>query len=239
MKNRIVIPARLKSSRLPYKLIKLIGKLSLIEHICLRAKKITCDSITVATDSLEIKSLVEKHGIDVWFSRKKYSNGTHRIAMLCKDLKFNKNDNIINIQGDEFNFPLKGIKDIISKLTSSKNKSAYTLVTRSKSSKSYNNSDTVKVIFDKNNNALYFSRSSIPFNPSNDHYQHIGIYGYKVSLLDDYISLKRSPHEIYESLEQLRFIWNKIPIHCIKAQTKNSISINSSNDLRLAKEFIK
>ena len=94
MKTRIIIPARLKSTRFPNKLIQLINNISLIEHICIRAKKIPCYSVIVATDDIKIKSLVEQHGIDVWFSKKKFLNGTHRIAYLCKEYGFNKNDNI-------------------------------------------------------------------------------------------------------------------------------------------------
>ena len=87
----------------------------------------------------------------------------------------------------------------------------------------------------KKNQALYFSRTPIPSNQNSDHLVHIGIYGYKVSLLHDYLNLKISPYEQSESLEQLRFIWNEIPICCIKVSVNNSISINSPNDLKLAK----
>ena len=239
MKTRIIIPARLKSSRFPGKLVQKINDITLIEHIVLRAKKLPHDSITVATDDDKIKNLVEKHNINVWFSKKKYINGTHRIASLCRDLKYMGNDNILNIQGDEFNFPLKGARDIISSLSSENNISMYTLISRSKSEKSFNSKDAVKVILDNQDNALYFSRSPIPFNVYNDHYLHIGIYGYKVSLLKKYLNFKSSPYESYESLEQLKFIWNQIPIRCIKVRTNNSISVNSPSDLKLAKDFLK
>ena len=235
MKTRIIIPARLKSTRFPNKLIQLINGTSLIEHICIRAKKIKHDSLTVATDDFKIKNLVERHGIDVWYSKKRYLNGTHRIASLCKELNFKKSDNIINIQGDEYNFPLKGVREMISCLSSSKTKHVYTLISKSKSKKSFNNSDIVKVILNKKNQALYFSRTPIPSNQNNEHFVHIGIYGYKVSLLYDYLNLKISSYEQSESLEQLRFIWNQIPIYCIKVPVNNSISINSPNDLKLAK----
>ena len=238
MKTRIIIPARLKSTRFPDKLVQIINGTSLIEHICIRAKKIKYDSLIVATDDLKIKNLVENHRIDVWYSKKRYLNGTHRIASLCKDLKFKNSDNIINIQGDEFNFTIKGVREIISLLSLSKAKRVYTLISKSKSKKSFNNSDTVKVILNKKNEALYFSRTPIPYCQSNEHFVHIGIYGYKVSLLHDYLNFKTSPYEKYESLEQLRFIWNEIPISCIKVPVNNSISINSPNDLKLAKGIL-
>ncbi len=239
MKNRIIIPARLKSTRFPNKLIKLINGTSLIEHICTRAKKIKHDSLIVATDDQKIKSIVDKLNIDVWFSKKKYINGTHRIAALSKDLKFNSNDNVINIQGDEYNFSLKGVKDIIANLSLSKNKYVYTLISRSFSKNSVYNSDVVKVVVNQNNQALYFSRTPIIYRKNNEHIIHIGIYGYKASLLRDYLLFKRSPYEISESLEQLRFIWNEVPIYCINVSKNNSVSINSPNDLKLAKGVLK
>jgi len=239
MRTRIIIPARLKSTRFPNKLIQLINNISLIEHICIRAKKIPCYSVIVATDDIKIKSLVEQHGIEVWFSKKKFLNGTHRIACLCKEYGFNKNDNIINIQGDEFNFSLKGVKDLITKLSSSKSKGIFTLISKSRSKEIFHNPDHVKVLIDKKGDALFFSRSPVPFNGSDDHFIHIGIYGYKVSMLYSYLNFDKSPYEAYENLEQLRFIWNKTPIHCIKIKVNNSISINSVNDLKLAKETFK
>ena len=87
----------------------------------------------------------------------------------------------------------------------------------------------------KKNQALYFSRNPIPYNQNHEHFVHIGIYGYKVSLLRDYLNLEISPYERNESLEQLRFIWNEIPVYCIKIPVNNSIIINSPNDLKLAK----
>jgi CMP-2-keto-3-deoxyoctulosonic acid synthetase len=195
--------------------------------------------VIVATDDIKIKSLVEQHGIEVWFSKKKFLNGTHRIACLCKEYGFNKNDNVINIQGDEFNFSLKGVKDLITKLSSSKSKGIFTLISKSRSKEIFHNPDHVKVLIDKKGDALFFSRSPVPFNGSDDHFIHIGIYGYKVSMLYSYLNFDKSPYEAYENLEQLRFIWNKTPIHCIKIKVNNSISINSVNDLKLAKETFK
>ena len=83
MKTRIIIPARLKSSRFPEKLVQKINGISLIEHIILRTKKLPHDSITVATDDDKIKNLLEKHNINVWFSKKKIYkwNPSHRSSV--------------------------------------------------------------------------------------------------------------------------------------------------------------
>ena len=108
------------------------------------------------------------------------------------------------------------------------------------------NPNIVKVVRDCQKKALYFSRSRIPWISPDEQLsapirflKHIGIYGYKASMLSNYLNFDKSPYEVYENLEQLRFIWNKIRIHCIKVKVNNSISINSLNDLKLAKETIK
>ena len=235
MKTRIIIPARLKSSRFPNKLIKMINGKTLIEHVCLRAKKLKYDSLIVATDSLKIKDIIQNIGIDVWYCQKKYSSGTERIAGLSSDLKFKKNDIIINIQGDEYNFPLSAVNKIINHLKISKKRIVSTAIYMTKDKKIINNRDSVKVITDKNNNALYFSRSLIPYNSDHEYSIHLGIYGYKVGLLEMYSSFIKSKFEKSESLEQLRFVYNNVPVHCIKIKNHNSISINSINDLKLIK----
>ena len=134
---------------------------------------------------------------------------------------------------------MKGVKDLITKLSSSKSKGIFTLISKSRSKKIFHNPDYVKVLIDNKDDALCFSRSPVPFDGAGDHFIHIGIYGYKASMLFNYLNFDKSPYEVYENLEQLRFIWNKIPIHCIKVKVNNSISINSLNDLKLAKETIK
>ena len=235
MKTRIIIPARLKSSRFPNKLIKMINGKTLIEHVCLRAKKLKYDSLIVATDSLKIKDIIQNIGIDVWYCQKKYSSGTERIAGLSSDLKFKKNDIVINIQGDEYNFPLSAVNKIIDHLKISKKRIVSTAIYMTKDKKIINNRDSVKVVTDKNNNALYFSRSLIPYNSDHEYSIHLGIYGYKVGLLEMYSSFIKSKFEKSESLEQLRFVYNNVPVHCIKIKNHNSISINSINDLKLIK----
>ena len=236
MKVRIIIPARLDSSRFPKKLIKMINGKTLIEHVCLRAKKLKPDSLVVATDSVVIKEIVENNKIEVWYSKRKYNSGTERIAGLVKEYKFNKKDIIINIQGDEYNFSITGVKKLINYLRMSKTDDLATLIFRNINKKSYQNKNTVKVITDKNNYAQYFSRSIIPFGLTPHTLCHIGIYVYRCSILHNYPKLNKCPAESIEKLEQLRFLWNSIPIKCIKININNSVSINSPIDLKLARK---
>ena len=239
MKIRIIIPARLKSKRFPNKLIKNLKVKSIIEHVCSRAKKLNYDSLIVTTDSNEIKKLIDNINIETYLSKKKYLNGTERIADLCKKRSFSKNDIIINIQGDELSFPVNAVNKMINYLKKSKEKEMTTVVVQSNNRNNYINKDYVKVITNKNDNALYFSRSPLPYDSSSNYLLHIGLYGYKVSLLNEYLSFKKSTDEAKESLEQLRFLYNDIQIKCIKLKKHNSISINSPNDLKLAQKLIR
>ncbi|MBT3697956.1 MAG: 3-deoxy-manno-octulosonate cytidylyltransferase [Gammaproteobacteria bacterium] len=239
MKTRIIIPARLKSTRFPNKLIKVFNGKSIIEHVALRAKKLNYDSLLIATDSLKIKKIVENIGIQVWFCDKEYSCGTERLSALSKDLNFKKNDIIINIQGDEYNFPLIAVKNIINDLKVSRKEIVSTVIYTTIDKKLISNKDSVKVVVDKQGNALYFSRSIIPHGSTGSVAIHIGIYGYKARLLDMYSSFLKSDFEKTESLEQLRFLYNKVPVHCIKINNHNSISINSINDLKSLKAGLK
>lgn len=239
MKIRIVIPARLESIRFPNKLIKKINKKTIIEHIFDHAKKIPSDSLILATDSTKLKEIAIDNNISFWYSKKKYHCGTERIAAACKDLKFNKKDIVVNIQGDEFNFPINSIKKLINYLKHLRKNEVATIVAKNKSKNAFNNRDQVKVILNKNNYAKYFSREPIPHKINSIFYEHIGVYGYNVSTLERYSQLDKSPYEKVENLEQLRFIWNDVPIKCICENKNDSISINSPNDLKLAKRMFR
>ncbi len=237
MKTRIVIPARLESSRLPKKLIQKINGKSLIEHVCLRAKKIKTDSLIVATDSKEIQEIVKKINIDCWFSKNIFLNGTHRIAFLSKRFKYNKNDIVINIQADEFNFSLNGVSKLIDSMKRFPQVKVATLIYRNNKKIIHNDKNSVKVLIDREKNAFIFSRCLIPFNNKAESLIHIGIYAYRVDVLNSYINLSISPYEKYEKLEQLRFLWNNIKIKCILLKNNKSVSVNSLKDLRIARKF--
>lgn len=237
MKIRIVIPARLQSSRLPKKLIKEINGKTLIEHVCLRAKKIQCDSVVVATDSLSIKSIVEKCNLDCWYSKKIFENGTDRISELSKILKYSNNDIIINIQADEFHFSLSGIKKLITIMKNKKSIDVATLIFKNKNLEIFNDKNMVKAVIDTDNNALVFTRLPVPYNNNKTSYIHIGIYAYRVGVIKKYPKLAPSPFEKSEKLEQLRFLWNNIQIKCVLLKNHSSYSINTQKDLKLARKF--
>ena len=238
MKTRILIPARLESSRLPRKLLQKISNKTLIEHVCLRAKKIKCDSLIVLTDSKRIQKIVESCNVKCHYSKINYSNGTERIAHYCELKKYSPSDLIINIQADELNFPLNAINRIKNYFQGKKEVIVATIIYQLTNYSNLSDSNLVKVVKDKSDNAIYFSRSIIPSNSMNC-FGHLGIYAYKVRILSKYRKFKKGIIEVEESLEQNRFLYNSIPIKCITIKSHDSISINTKNDLKLAKKKIK
>jgi|TARA_B100000287_G_C20527136_1_gene739324 3-deoxy-manno-octulosonate cytidylyltransferase (CMP-KDO synthetase) len=243
MKTHIIIPARLNSRRLPGKLLKKIKDKTLIEHVCQRAKKIKADNLTVATDDEQIRDIVESIGVNCFYIKKEFTCGTDRCSYVAKVRDYSKDDLVINIQADEYNFSIDGVNKIIEHYKKSDNpyitNEVTTLISKSNlSTKNLFDYDTVKVVFDKNNYATAFSRNNIPhFTERLMNYpfhSHIGIYAYKVGVLYDYEHYEESPYEKFESLEQLRFIWNDIKIKCIEIEDE-SISINSLDDLKRAR----
>ena len=238
MKIKIIIPARLKSTRLSNKLLRVVSGKTIIQHVCERAVRVQCDDLIVTSDSKKITDIVDQMQITTYLSKKNFRNGTERIAHLCKVKNFKDSDVIINLQADELNFPIHAINRIINLFNSNKKVNVATVVTKNSNKKDYLNKDIVKVVLDNEYNSLYFSRRPIPHNYSKYFYSHIGIYAYKVSALHSYTKFKQSMLEKHESLEQLRFLCNGISIKCVLVKQNKSISINSNNDLKLARKLL-
>ena len=237
MKIKVIIPARLKSTRLSNKLLRVISGKTIIQHVCERATRIQCDDLIVASDSRKITDIVNQMQINTYLSKKKFNNGTERIAHLCNEKNFKDSDVIINLQADELNFPIHAINKIINLFNLNNKINVATVVTKNTNKKDYFNKDIVKVVMDNDSNSIYFSREPIPHNYSKYFYSHIGIYAYKVSALHSYTKFKQSLQEKCESLEQLRFLCNGISIKCVLIKQNKSISINSNNDLKLARKL--
>ena len=145
---------------------------------------------------------------------------------------------IINIQADELNFPLGAFEKIKKCFKDKKDINVATLIYPLTNYPLLADTNLVKVVKDKDDNAIYFSRSIIPSNSINC-FGHLGIYAYKVRILSKYRNFKKGAVEIEESLEQNRFLFNSIPIKCISIKSHDSISINTRNDLKLARKKFK
>jgi len=213
----VVIPARLKSTRLPGKMLADIAGKPMIQRVYEQVAKSKFKSIIIATDSQEIKEVAENFGAKVILTRDDHESGTDRIAEAVTKLGFADEDIVVNVQGDEPLIPVENIEQAAQLLIEKPEAVVSTLCERITEAEDIYNPNNVKVVFDKNNYALYFSRASIPFERgfSENHqvsiskfFRHIGIYTYRVGFLKHYVELAISPIEKYEALEQLRVLYN-------------------------------
>ncbi len=233
-----VIPARYASTRLPGKpLLKISGKpmIQSVYERCLNAKLI--DKVIVATDDKRIYDTVVKFGGNAVMTSSKHRSGTDRIGEVVNQRTGEpvNYDIVVNIQGDEPFINPSNIDKAIKPLLKDKTVNVSTLAFKIKNNKEINDPNLVKVIFDKDSNAIYFSRNPIPYNRDKkgtvDYYKHIGLYVYRKSYLQKLIKLRPSKLEQAEKLEQLRILENggKIRVVVTKA---DSHSIDTKEDLK-------
>lgn len=241
MKSLGIIPARYASSRFPGKpLVEINGK-PMIQRVYEQAKKASAiNEVIVATDDERILKLVEGFGGNVILTSEHHKSGTDRCNEVVEKLKRENKDFevVVNIQGDEPYINPEQINQVVSCFVDPKVNIA-TLAKRITSTEELFNNNINKVIFDKSNNAIYFSRFAIPFQqnvPTEkwlekiNYFKHVGIYSYRSVILSEITALKRSKLEISESLEQLRWIENGYKIRVMQTDFE-SIAVDTPEDL--------
>ena len=210
MKIAIIVPARYASSRFPGKPLYLINNKPLILHVVSKVSKCkNIDCVAVATDDKRIYDVVKKAGYNVFMTPVNLKSGTDRVAYVAKKY-LSKYNAFINVQGDEPLIDTKLVEKMAEEFKKDKKLEYLTAAYKMKPMDDVNNPNTVKVVFDKNMYALYFSRYPIPFvrdekNKNKvSYYKHIGVYGYTKKFVCEFTKSKQTTLEIAESLEQLR-----------------------------------
>ena len=233
-----VIPARYGSTRLPAKALAIIGGKPMIQHVyerCLKAKLL--NEVLVATDDKRIFEAVINFGGNVVMTSGAHKSGTDRIGEAVKNIKC---DIVVNIQGDEPMIDPKNIDKAIEPLNNDKTINVATLCFKISDAKEITDPNKVKVVFDANSNALYFSRSTVPYNRDNgktDYYKHIGLYVYRKDYLMKFIKFKPSKLELSEKLEQLRILESGEKIKVIETKI-DSYSVDTASDLQKIRKLI-
>jgi len=229
-----VIPARYNSSRLPGKpLLSIKGK-PLIQRVYESASRSRLlNQVIVATDDQGIRKSVDDFGGEVVLTSSKPKTGSDRVAEAVKGLNF---DIILNIQCDEAFMNPRMLDQLINFMQKNKDVQMGTLAKKVNDPDFFKNPDRVKVVLDKDGNAIYFSRFLIPFQRGNggkgiNYYEHIGVYAFRKGFLSNYAKLKQTPLEKAESLEQLRVLENGYKIKVVLTNY-NSKSINNYSDLK-------
>ena len=239
MKILCVIPARYASTRLPGKpLADIVGK-PMIQHVYERSAQATIpQQVVVATDDEKVFQAVQQFGGKVVMTSSEHQTGTDRLAEVAS--KYAEVDVIINVQGDEPLIDPKVIDELAQEFL---NDTALQMasVMSIMDTEDYQNPNAVKVVTDLNNNALYFSRSLLPYPRvagKANVYEHIGIYAYKKDFLLKFAKLEPTPLEQSESLEQLRALENGYKIKMIKTKSK-FIGVDSIEDLQTVNELLR
>ena len=238
MKSICVIPARYSSTRLPGKPLKDICGKPMICRVWERASRAkSVAEVIVATDDERILSAVEKNFGRAMMTRADHKTGTDRLAEVAE--KFSDAEVVVNVQGDEPLIEPSLIDELVALFVADENLQMATVATELTDENEMKNPNNVKVVLDKNNDALYFSRSLIPF-PRNvgksKIFKHIGIYAYRRNFLLAYAKMEPTPLEQSESLEQLRALENGFKIRVIKSSCK-FIGVDTEEDLKLVNKI--
>ncbi len=231
----IVIPARYHSTRFPGKPLAPIRGEPMILHVYRRASAVrSADRVVVATDDERIRSVVESAGGEAVMTGRGHRTGTSRVREVASMFRFGI---VLNVQGDEPLFPVRGVERMIACMRENSRIVMGTLASRSDDPAAFGRSDVVKVVVDRSGNALYFSRSPVPFGPGR-FLHHIGVYAYRRSFLLRFGSLKRGPLEERESLEQLRALENGYGIRVITCRG-TSMGVDRPGDIKRVEKRLK
>ncbi len=213
---KVIIPARMRSTRLPGKMLAEVAGKPLVGWVAERAAASGADQVVVATDHQEIADAVSALGWKVCTTSPEHPTGTDRLAEAVALLGLGHDEIVVNVQGDEPLIDPELIRKVAGELALRPNASIATAVHPIESAAAFFDPNVVKVVFDTDGYAQYFSRAPIPyardaFAATRERlpeglpaYRHIGIYAYRVRFLREYASLSQTPAERFEALEQLR-----------------------------------
>ena len=234
MNNTIIlIPSRMAATRLPNKPLLKINNISIINHVYRKAQLTEIGEVYVATGDNRIYEEVTKNGGKCILTEKKHKTGTDRIFEAFQKLNNKEVEYVINLQGDEPMINIDDVKNLHKQAINNKSKIA-TLACEIKNEIMLNKKDIVKVITEEKlsknsiSKAKKFLRKVLKNNQENV-YHHIGIYLYKVSILEKFVNLKQTKNEISQKLEQLRAMENNISID-VNLANSSPIGVDTKED---------
>ncbi|MFW5431730.1 MAG: 3-deoxy-manno-octulosonate cytidylyltransferase [Methylophilaceae bacterium] len=237
MSFRVVIPARYASARLPGKpLLDIAGK-PMVIRVAEQANKSGAESVVIATDFEKIMQTAQENNVDAVLTRVDHQSGTDRIAEVAQKLNWDDDEIVVNVQGDEPLIDPLLIQEVALTLAHSKDAVMATACHAINDEALILNPNVVKVVMDTNGNALYFSRSPIPY-PRDEEckqniqaHRHIGIYAYRVGFLKQYAKLSVTELEKIESLEQLRVLYHGYKIAVSVTDNAPASGVDTQEDL--------
>ncbi len=250
MSFSVVIPARYASSRFPGKpLADLAGK-PMLQHVYERACESEAVRVIIATDDERIAQAAKGFGAEVCMTSADHPSGTDRLQEVVHKLGFYADDIVVNVQGDEPLIPPRIINQVAHNLMAMPAAGIATLSEPIETVEALLNPNVVKVVTDHQGMALYFSRAPIPwprdaFMQQRDRMpegfawqRHIGMYAYRVKMLNDFVSWSPAPLEHTECLEQLRALWHGVGIHVDAADEAPPAGVDTPEDLARIAELL-
>ncbi len=246
----VFIPARLESTRLPGKVLLDIAGQPMLQHVYERALNSGAERVVIATDNDKIAAVARSFGAEICMTSTAHHSGTERIGEAVAQLALPPSTIIVNLQADEPLAPPSAIRALAQALEGEGESGVEmaTLCTPIKHREELLSADVVKVVGNRTGCALYFSRAPIPWSselrdnerdtlPAGSAWmRHIGLYAYRHSLLNRWAKLPKSPLERSERLEQLRALWNDVPIRLVTAAQHFPAGIDTAADLARIRE---
>ncbi|WP_448872168.1 3-deoxy-manno-octulosonate cytidylyltransferase [Desulfobulbus propionicus] len=239
-----IIPARYQSNRFEGKPLALIQGKPMIQHVVERAQRVELLSrVVVATDDERIAKTVEGFGGSWVMTRRDHATGTDRLAEAAGLLGISDQDVIVNIQGDQPLFPAEIVEQVARPLIDDPSLPMSTLIYKIIRPEEIPDPNHVKTVFDFHNNALYFSRSPIPFQRDPDevesptYYKHLGFYAYRKGFLMTFVGLPEGQWEHFEKLEQLRALEFGYTVRVVLTDY-DSVEVDTPKDLLRVEELL-
>ena len=253
MSFRVIIPARLHSTRLPGKVLLDIGGKPMVQRVYEQALASGAESVVIATDSKEVYQIAEQFGATVCLTSPHHPSGTDRLAEAISLLGYNMADIIVNVQGDEPFIPPVIIKQVAELLRVHQHAVMATLCEPIDTLTDVFNPNIVKVVMNANNEALYFSRAPIPWSRDQfshtsgamlsqelltEYLRHIGLYAYRAGFVQEFVGWPSAEIERIEQLEQLRVLAKGFSIVLEKAVAKSPVGVDTEADLQVARGLV-
>ena len=212
----------------------------MVVHVCERARASGARSVAVATDDERILRAVEQAGYRGLMTRAGHPSGTDRIAEAAMALGLAPEEIVVNVQGDEPLIDSRLIAEVAAALERSGEASVSTAAHPIHDQAALANPNVVKVVLDAAGYALYFSRSRIPYprEAGGIWFRHAGIYAYRARFLKDFSSMKPSPLERTEALEQLRALWHGYRIAVAVSKSAIPPGVDTPQDLEVVRKMI-
>lgn len=239
----VVIPARYASTRLPGKpLLDIAGK-PMLQHVYERALQSSASAVYIATDDERVREAVLAFTPNVCMTRETHQSGTDRIQEVAAQLGLQEDEVIVNVQGDEPLIPPEAINQVAGSLDAFPDAGIASLYEAIMNESEFRNPNIVKVVTDLQGYAHYFSRSPIPCYRDGAEQgaalgkRHIGIYAYRVSTLNRYVTWPQVPLELAEKLEQLRAMGHGVRIHMQESCVNMPGGVDTPEDLEAVRAF--